>query len=355
MAAAVSMAEGPDSAAEAGLRHVSDDRPGYARRRCGKGFRYLDPEGQAVRDPRVQRRLRELTIPPAWTQVWICADPRGHLQATGRDARGRKQYIYHPGFQAIRSQTKYDRLAGFAAALPRIRRRVARDLRRRRLSRERVLALVVHLLDVLRLRVGNPEYARQNKSFGVTTLRDDHLRIRGDLIRFAFKGKSGVPIRVDLRDRRLARLLQQLQDLPGQDVFQYLDHRGEAQTIASQDVNAYLREITGEDYTAKDLRTWSGTVLMATALCSLEPADSPTARQRCVRDAIKLVAGELHNTPAVCRRYYVHPAILAAYEDDSLCALLRRGRPSSRALLSGPEGVVARLLGGVKSRPTAAG
>jgi DNA topoisomerase-1 len=345
VATAVSAPEGPESAAEAGLRYVSDDGPGYARRRYGKGFQYLDPEGHAVRDPRVQRRLRALVIPPAWTQVWICADPRGHLQATGRDARGRKQYIYHPEFQAVRSQTKYDRLAGFAAVLPRLRRRVARDLRRRRLSRERVLALVVHLLDVLRLRVGNSEYARHNESYGLTTLRDDHLRIRGDLIRFAFKGKSGVAIRVALRDRRLARLLQQLQDLPGQEIFQYLDDHGEAQTVASQDVNAYLREITGEDYTAKDLRTWSGTVLAASALCSLEPADTPTARRRRIREAIKLVAGELHNTPAVCRRYYMHPLILTAYEADALCPALRRGRPSRRALMSTAERAVARLLG----------
>ncbi len=328
-----------------GLRHVSDDRPGYARRRCGKGFRYLDPAGQAVRDARVQRRLRELAIPPAWTQVWICADPRGHLQATGRDARGRKQYIYHRAFEALRSQTKYDRLAGFAAALPRLRRRVARDLRRRRLSRERVLALVVHLLDVLRLRVGNPEYARHNGSYGLTTLRDRHLRIRGDQIRFAFKGKSGVPIRADLRDRRLARLLQQLQDLPGQEVFQYLDDHGEAQTIASEDVNAYLRELTGEDYTAKDLRTWSGTVLAASALCSLEPAATPAARRSRIREALELVAGELHNTPTVCRRYYVHPRVLTAYEADALCPALRRGRPSRRALMSAAERAVARLLG----------
>lgn len=332
------------SAAEAGLRYVDDDQPGYRRRRCGQGFQYLDPDGRLVRDPVVQRRLRGLVIPPAWTQVWICANPRGHLQATGRDARGRKQYIYHPDFQAARSQTKYDRLAAFAAALPRLRGRVARDLRRRRLSRERVVALVVHLLDVLRLRVGNPEYARRNESFGLTTLRDDHLRIRGNLIRLSFKGKSGVRIEIDLRDRRVARLLQRLQELPGQEIFRYLDEAGRPQAVDSEDVNHYLRAATGEDFTAKDLRTWSGTVLAAEALCALPPAATATERARQVPAAVKLVAAQLHNTPTVCRKYYIHPGVLASHDDGSLCRRLRAARPSARARMSAEERAVARLL-----------
>jgi DNA topoisomerase I len=334
------------SATQVGLRHVGDDQPGYRRRRYGGGFQYLAPDGTLVRDPAVQRRLRQLAIPPAWIQVWICANPRGHLQATGRDARGRKQYIYHPDFQEIRSQTKYDRLAAFAGALPRLRRRVARDLRRRRLSRERVVALVVHLLDILQLRVGNTEYARANASFGLTTLRDDHLRIRGDQIRFAFKGKSGVRIEVGLRDRRVARLLKQLQDLPGQEVFQYLDDRDRPQTIDSQDVNDYLRQAAGADYSAKDLRTWNGTVLAAQALCGLPPADTAAERKRLVREAVVQVASRLHNTPTVCRKYYIHPRIFEAYETGLLCRKLQSLRPAERVLLSAEERAVARLLAG---------
>jgi DNA topoisomerase-1 len=312
------------------------------------GFRYLGPDGTVLRDLRTLQRIRALAIPPAWTDVWICADGRGHLQATGRDAKGRKQYRYHPGWRACRDMTKYDRMAEFAAALPAIRRRTEADLARSGLSRNKVLAVVVQLLEKSLIRVGSEEYKRQNGSFGLTTLQDRHVRVNGATLRFQFKGKSGKWHRIDVNDRRLARIVKACRDLPGQDLFQYIDSRGRRQDVTSGDVNAYLKEITGRDFTAKDFRTWSGTVLAATALCEMTKVESKARASRNIVRAIDAVAGLLGNTRSVCRKSYVHPAVLDAYLDGSLSTTLGgRGRTGGRPLgstLRAEEAAVLRLL-----------
>jgi DNA topoisomerase-1 len=307
-----------DAAEEAGLRYVSDERPGITRRRVGKGFSYRTPQGGPLRDAATLRRIRALAIPPAWTQVWICPHPEGHIQATGRDARGRKQYRYHARWRQVRDAAKYDHLLDFARALPAIRTRIEADMARPGLPREKVLATVVHLLETTLIRVGNDDYARQNDSFGLTTLQDRHVRIEGSELRFAFKGKAGKVWRLGLRDRRVARIVRACQDLPGQELFQYADDAGETRDVTSADVNAYLREITGRDVTAKDFRTWAGTVLAAIALREFERVDSRAAAQRNIRRAIERVSARLGNTPTICRRCYVHPAVLDGYLDGGL-------------------------------------
>jgi DNA topoisomerase-1 len=307
-----------ESAEIAGLRHVSDERPGIGRTRSGKGFRYTDPVGQPVRDAATLRRIKSLVIPPAWTDVWICPDPRGHIQAVGRDARGRKQYRYHPRWSEVRDASKYERLIEFAKALPRIRERVQGDLALPGVPRHKVLAAVVRLLDESSLRIGNEEYARENRSFGLTTLRDRHAQVEGGKLRFEFKGKSGKLHVVELNDRRLARVVKQCQEIPGQELFQYVDEDGQRNTIESSDVNSYLREISDGDFTAKDFRTWNGTVLAMQYLGACEPAASQTAGKREVTAAIKSVASDLGNTPAVCRKAYVHPVVVNAYLEGSL-------------------------------------
>ncbi len=331
--AAATIAEngGAEAAEEAGLRYVSDLAPGIARRRRGKGFVYLDPDGRSIRDERVLRRIRALAVPPAWTDVWICADPRGHLQATGRDARGRKQYRYHARWRAVRDEAKYGRMIAFGHALPTIRARVERDLGLEGLTRERVLAVTVRLLESTLIRVGNEEYARDNKSFGLTTLRDRHVEVDGAEIRFDFRGKSGKHHEVGIRDRRLARIVRECQDLPGYELFQYLDEGGGRRAIDSEDVNAYLREVSGEDFTAKDFRTWGGTVLASLALRAFdeEPVSEEQARRN-VNQAIEQVARSLRNTPAICRRCYVHPDVIEAYLDGTLLAAPARPRRSTR-------------------------
>src|SRR5687768_14114198 len=259
-------AEPEESARAAGLRYTNDNRPGITRARRGSGFRYTGPDGRVIRNKEELRRIGSLVIPPAWTDVWICPDPRGHLQATGRDARGRKQYRYHPKWREVRDDTKYYRMISFAQALPAIRRRTALDLARPQLTREKVLATVVQLLEKTLIRVGNDEYAKQNQSFGLTTMRDGHVDVKGSRVRFSFKGKSGVEHDVDLSDRRLARIVKACRDIPGYDLFQYYDEDGERHAIGSADVNAYLQEATGEDFTSKDFRTWAGTVLAAQLL-----------------------------------------------------------------------------------------
>ncbi|MBX9680250.1 MAG: DNA topoisomerase IB [Gemmataceae bacterium] len=306
------------SAKVAGLRYVHDRMPGIRRVGSGKKYRFLGPDGKAVRDGETLARIRSLVIPPAWTDVWICKDANGHLQATGRDARGRKQFRYHPRWREVRDETKYGRILVFGQRLPRIRARIARDLKKPGLSREKVLATLVRLLETTLIRVGNEEYARQNRSFGLTTMRDRHAKIKGSEVRFEFTGKSGVKHSVSIRDRRLAKLVQRCQDVPGQELFQYLDEQGNRHTVDSADVNAYLKEIAGEEFTAKDFRTWAGTVLAAAALREFEKFDSQTQAKKNVVAAIESVAKKLGNTKTICRKCYVHPVVVEAYMDGTL-------------------------------------
>ena len=302
-----------DDAETAGLRYVSDNRPGIGRRVSGEGFTYVRPEGGTLSDPRTLRRIRSLAIPPAWTDVWICPFADGHIQATGRDARGRKQYRYHPRFREVRESTKYERLIGFADALPSIRTKVREHMALRGLPREKVLATVVHLLETTFIRVGNGDYARQNKSYGLTTLKNRHVAVNGSEVRFRFIGKGGKQWSLTVKNRRVAKVIKACQELPGQELLQYVDEGGKLQNITSTDVNAYLRELTGQDITAKDFRTWAGTVLAALALMEMEGCDSAARAKRNVRDAIARVAARLGNTPTICRKCYVHPQILSAY------------------------------------------
>lgn len=332
-----------------GLRYVSDDEPGFRRQRRGRGFSYTDTRGRPLRSPAHLARIRALAIPPAWIDVWICADPLGHLQATGRDARGRKQYRYHDRWREHRDAVKFDRMLEFGRKLPAIRRRVGRDLGRRGLPREKVLAAVVSLLDLTLVRVGNGEYARENGSYGLTTLRDRHADVRGSRIRLRFKGKSGKQHEIHLRDERLARIVKRCQDLPGQNLFRYEDDEGAVSDVTSEDVNAYLREITGEDFTAKDFRTWAGTVLAACALAQAGECRSRRQAERKVAAAVKEVAEVLANTPAVCRSSYIHPGLVDAYLEGSLPDDLGSPRPldaeSLRDLRTMERHVLAFLAG----------
>ena len=309
----------PATAAQAvGLRYVSDADPGLHRRRVGTGFRYLDVEGRPIRDPETVRRIRALAIPPAWSDVWICPSPRGHIQATGRDEKRRKQYRYHPRWRAVRDETKFGRMIAFGRALGPLRAQVETDLAVAGLPRRKVLAAVVRLLEATLIRVGNPEYARTNHSFGLTTLRDRHVVIAGGTLRFSFRGKSGVRHAVALDDPRLARVVRRCRDLPGQELFQYLDDAGQPRSVSSDDVNAYLREVTGADFTAKDFRTWAGTVLASQALQEVPEFVSPAQAKTNLVRAIEAVARRLGNTPTICRRSYVHPAVIAAYLEGTL-------------------------------------
>jgi DNA topoisomerase-1 len=344
-----------DSALAAHLRYVDDTGPGFRRVRHGKGFRFLDLRGKTLRDPEHLERIRHLAIPPAWTSVWICARPDGHIQATGRDARGRKQYRYHARFREVRDETKYERMIAFAAALPRIRAAVDEQLKSPRLTREKVLAAMVRLLEVTLIRVGNEEYARQNGSFGLTTLREDHVDVHGADIRFHFRGKSGVDHTVKIHDRRLARVVQRCLDLPGETLFRYVGDDGETHTIESADVNAHLRELAGEDFSAKDFRTWAGTLLAAYELRDLEAVESVTAAKKNVVAAIKRVSRRLGNTPAVCRKCYVHPAVLEAYFDGQLIAILTpRAESAERAEPHQLTAEESAVLGLIRQRATLA-
>src|SRR5213083_1950219 len=298
---------------EAGLQYVSDEKPGYRRRLNGKDFKYLDTEGKRIRDEQRVLRIKRLAIPPAWTDVWICPSPTGHIQATGRDARQRKQYRYHERWREIRDENKFGRLADFAKALPQIRKRVDHDIKLPGLPREKVLAAVVRLLERTFVRIGNAEYARENKSFGLTTMQGRHVSVKGARLRFRFRGKSGRQHEVDVTDRRISKIVSKCQDLPGQDLFQYVDDEGEVRNVTSQDVNDYLREITNESFTAKDFRTWAGTVLAAIALGAQGEFETKKQAQANVKTAVCAVAELLGNTPAICRKCYVHPAIVKAY------------------------------------------
>jgi DNA topoisomerase-1 len=308
----------PTAAKAAGLRYVLDDRPGIRREPDKDGFRYLDARGESIDDEATLKRIKSLAIPPAWTEVWICPQANGHLQATGRDARGRKQYRYHPKWREVRDEVKYERMIKFGKALPGIRKEVDRALGLPGLPREKVLATIVYLLEATMMRIGNDEYARENKSYGLTTLRNRHVKIDGSEVEFRFRGKSGVYHNVKVNDRRLARIIQRSRELPGQDLFEYLDENKEPHTVNSSDVNDYLREITGEDYTAKDFRTWSGTVLAAIALQEFEKFDSEAQAKKNIVRAIETVAEKLGNTPSVCRKCYVHPAVLDSYMDGTM-------------------------------------
>jgi DNA topoisomerase I len=312
-----------DAAELARLQYVNDSARGIRREKSGRSFGYVGPDDKTIRDRKTLSRIRALVIPPAWKDVWICSNPNGHLQVTGRDARGRKQYRYHPRWREIRDENKYEKLISFAQALPRIRRRVATHLRRRGLPREKVLAAVVKLLETTLVRVGNDEYAKSNNSFGLTTMRDRHAEVAGSKVRLEFKGKSGINHEIDIRDPQIAKIVEQCQDLPGQELFQYVDNQGAVRDIGSTDVNEYLREISGQDFTAKDFRTWAGTALAAQALQEFEDFDSKAAAKRNVTKAIERVAERLGNTKAVCRKCYIHPAVIDAYMDRSLVATLK--------------------------------
>lgn len=336
-----------EAARSAGLRYISESAPGYTRRKRGRGWSYTAPDGSPVTDKATRSRLESLAIPPAWTDVWISPSSKGHILATGRDERGRKQYIYHPEWNAVRDQRKFDKLLLFGEALPLIRERTDQDLRRHGLGREKVIALVVRLLETTLIRIGNEEYRRNNASFGLTTLRDRHVTIEGATVEFTFKGKTSKKQVVRLTDRRLAKLVERCKDIPGHELFQYVDDSGQRQRIDSGDVNDYLREITGENFTAKDFRTWGGTVLAVRALREMGPAESKTAAQRSVTEAVKRVAEELGNTPAVCRAYYIHPSVLSCYVDSTLHDMLPEpsdAEPSSPYALTPEEEAVMEFL-----------
>jgi len=313
-----------ESAKAAGLRYVSDHSPGIRRKRAGKGFSYIGLDGKPIRDADELKRIKSIGVPPAYTEVWICPIPNGHLQATGRDAKGRKQYRYHSRWREVRDETKYARMIAFGQALPKIRQQVDQDLGRRGLPREKVLATVVRLLETTLIRVGNEEYAKENRSFGLTTMRDKHVDISGSTIQFEFRGKSGKLHTIDVSDRRLAKIVKRCRDVPGYELFQYLDEEGQRQTIDSADVNEYLQAITGQDFTAKDFRTWAGTVLAAVALQEFEAFDSQTQAKKNVVRAIEAVSEQLGNTPSICRKCYVHPAVIDTYLDGSLAHTLKQ-------------------------------
>jgi DNA topoisomerase-1 len=319
--------------------------PGIRRKKSGTGFSYVGPDGKTIRDSKELARIRSLAIPPAYTDVWICPIPNGHIQATGRDARGRKQYRYHAKWRETRDETKFGRMLALSEVLPRIRERVERHLGLPGLPREKVLATVVRLLECTSIRVGNDEYARANRSFGLTTLRDRHVEIDGSSLRFEFRGKSGKTHRVELSDRRLARIVLRCQELPGEDLFQYVDDAGVRQTVGSGDVNDYLREISGQEFTTKDFRTWTGTILAVAALTEVGSWTSQRQAKSNVLKAIDRVAEQLNNTRAVCRKYYVHPAVFDSYLSGTMIEGLQNGtRAAAKSALKAEEAAVVRLL-----------
>ena len=320
----VLLSDDPQAAAqEADLVYMDCEGPGITRKRWGRGFTYLDEAGEHIQDEALRERFEALVIPPAWTDVWICPDERGHIQVTGRDARGRKQYIYHPRWEELRSQTKFNRMVLFAEALPALREQIDSHLRKHGAPRERVLAAVVRLLQETLIRVGNPEYARHNQSYGLTTMKDEHLELAGTRLHFAFTGKSGKEQEVEVRDSRVARVVRQLQQLPGQELFQFVNEAGERQALESGDVNAYIREATGRDFTAKEFRTWGGTVHAVSTLRAFGPPADEEEVAKKKTELYRQVSERLGNTPAVCREYYVHPAVVDAYEEGTLFELLQ--------------------------------
>jgi DNA topoisomerase-1 len=346
-----------EAAEEAGLRYVSENQPGYTRKAKSDDFEYLDTEGKAVRDEQRLLRIKRLAIPPAWTDVWISPSANGHIQATGRDARKRKQYIYHERWREMRDENKYERIVSFGKTLPKIRRSVSKDLSLPGLPRNKVLAAIVQLLELSFIRVGNEEYARENKSFGLTTMQDRHVDVKGSKMRFRFRGKSGIKHDVDITDRRIAKIILKLQDLPGQELFQCIDENEDVCDITSQDVNDYLREITGEDFTAKDFRTWAGTILAAIALTTAGDFETKKQAKANIKNAIGAVAKILRNTPAICRKCYIHPAVLEAYLDGNLIEGLKKrtGEELEKEVinLAPAEAAVLKLLQGASSKKVA--
>jgi DNA topoisomerase I len=343
-----------EAAQDAGLVYASDAEPGIRRIRRGPGFGYVEPAGGAVSNPATLRRIRSLSIPPAWKDVWISTHARGHLQATGRDARGRKQFRYHQRWNEARDANKFSRLVGFARSLPRIRARVARDMRRPGLPKEKVVATIVRLLETTFVRVGNQEYARDNASFGLTTLRERHVTVKGTTVRFLFRGKSHRDVEVEITDRRVAKVVKRCEELPGQQLFQYVDAAGERGSVTSDDVNAYLRESSGEDFTAKDFRTWAGTVLAASALRDMARAESDGAAKHNLLQAIDSVARQLGHTRAICRRAYVHPAVIDSYLNGTLETLLRAEvKRAPRRLRADEVAVLALLKRHARKQPSA--
>jgi DNA topoisomerase-1 len=343
------------AAKSAGLRYVTDHEPGISRFAAKKDFTYKDPQNRPLKDAVTLARIRSLAIPPAWTDVWICPRPDGHIQATGRDARGRKQYRYHPDWRAVRDETKYERMIAFAKALPRIRRRVARDLRRPGLGREKVLATMIRLLETTLVRVGNEEYLRSNGSIGLSTMRDRHVDVKHGTLTFQFKGKSGKRHRIELHDPRTAKIVRNIQELPGQELFQYIGEDGQPQDVKSEDVNEYLRAIAGSEFSAKDFRTWAGTVLAAIALRQFEVFETKKQAKKNLIDAIERVAERLGNTPTVCRKCYIHPAILDSYLDgkaiDVILDKTEEALSQNLSSLSGAEGAVLAFLQQQLRRP----
>jgi DNA topoisomerase I len=337
-----------ESAQAAGLRYVSDTMPGITRKRAGTGFAYYGTDGKRITDRKEIARIRALAIPPAYTDVWICPSPNGHIQATGRDARGRKQYRYHPRWREVRDETKFGRMLEFSRVLPDVRKRVEQDLSLPNLTREKVIATVVRLLESTGIRVGNDEYARANRSYGLTTLRDHHVAISGSKLRFQFRGKSGKIHDVVLTDRRLARIIARCQAMPGEILFQYQDADGVRQTVDSGDVNQYLREITGQDFTAKDFRTWAGTCQALEILRQVEPGETKRDIRAAILQAIDSVAERLNNTRAICRKYYVHPAVFESFQAGAMLKLLGNGNEKAAAVaaasLTAEERAVVRLL-----------
>ena len=327
------------------LRHSCDAEPGYTRRKQGRYWAYFDENGDRVTDRDTIDRLNAIALPPAYENAWFCKDDNGHLQATGVDARGRKQYRYHPKWRVIRDETKFDRMIGFAQALPQIRQETDRDIRRQGMPRQKVLATVVRLLEKTLIRVGNDEYAKQNRSYGLTTLRDGHVDVKGSKVRFTFRGKSGISHTIDLDDRRLARIVRACRDIPGYDLFQYLDDNGKRQVVGSADVNSYLKEISGEDYTSKDFRTWAGTVHAADVLRACGPCASRTEARRNIVKAVESVAKRLGNTRAVSKKCYIHPTIFDAYVDGLMTKMrvVKRNGRSPHALSECESAVLALL------------
>lgn len=334
------------SAEWAGLRYTTDEKPGITRKKAGAGFTYMDKKGDRITDEKTLGRIQKLVIPPAWTNVWIAASAKGHLQATGRDEKGRKQYIYHSHWQQARSLTKFGRMIAFGKHLAELRERIEQDINSRKLDRRKVTALALSLIDNALIRVGNRHYAKSNKSYGLTTLRDRHVQINGDKLKFSFKGKKGVEHEIDLEDRRLARLVKKCKDIPGYDLFQYYDENGERQTLESGDVNAYLQEVTSEDFTAKDFRTWGGTVRMVQCLEQLLDDTPELAKEKSIKDAVKMVAKGLGNTPTVCSKYYIHPEVVNLFREDKLLKYLKKHDASSsnNKYMSGTEQLVLKML-----------
>ena len=337
--------EAREVAKAARLRYVTDTKPGIQRKGSGKGFTYIGVDGQPIKDKAERERIARIGIPPAWTDVWISPYPNGHILATGRDDKGRKQYRYHPEWNAIRNETKFSRMLEFGKALPKIREMTEKHIKEPALTRQKVLAAVVRLLEKTLIRIGNLEYARDNEHYGLTTMTDDHVEVKGERVRFEFIGKSGQEHTIDLHDKRLAKIIKESQEIEGYDLFQYYDDAGEPHPIGSGDVNAYLHEITGEHFTAKDFRTWGGSVLAVSSLCELPECQTETEAKKNTAAAIKAVAKGLGNTPAVCRKYYVHPLVVAAYADKSIHNILKQQKAStSKYGLSKEESALMEII-----------